>query len=164
MKKIRLFKKKLKIEWKDISELRNYFLKFLSTIKDINPDKVNLLVYIISELLENIVKYTSNHICYLILVLEKSEKSCMLHIITENDLASIEDKNYKRLVSIVHRVNKYSNLEEMFIDMAKEYKNKESELNFGFALIRKLTEGKEIKLSSGVLLKPGIRIHVLSEC
>lgn len=164
MKRIEIFKKKMKIEWKNIAELRSHFTKHLSNYKDINPVKINLLVYIISELLENIVKYTSNHICYLILYLEINSNGNILHIITENERKSISDKNYQKLIKIIKQVNSYYSIEEMFFKLSEEYKDKESELSFGFALIKKLIEGNKIKLSRGFLFIPGIRIHVFVNC
>jgi hypothetical protein len=157
-----IFDKLITLEWNDISNYRDYFTKmFKSTPAFKQKNKIDIVVMIISELLENVVKYTSNKTCFLKLEIDTNNNENNLNIIVENDRNSQSDDDYKVLLEIVDEINSYEDYNKMYLDFAQKFFNDEDHKSkFGMALMRKLTEGNLIDISNGSRFKPGTQIKL----
>ncbi len=160
METITIFDKLITLDWNDISKYRDFFGNMFRNMPDFKQkQKVDIVVMIISELLENVVKYTTNKTCYLRLEMDVDENVNNLNIIVENDRTTQSDDDYKILLEIVNEVNSYEDYEQMYFDFAQKFLNDEDHKSrFGMALMRKLTEGNLIAVSDGSKFRPGTQI------
>ena len=157
-----IFSKEINIKWEEISGYRDFFTKIFNNITDFNKEKIDIIVMIISELLENVVKYTSNHVSFLKIYFERDViNGNYLHIILENDRNSQSENDYKNLLKIVSEINSYEDYEQMYLDFAQKFlENPDGKSQFGMALIRKLTGGSKIIVGEGSYFVPGTQIKL----
>jgi|GEM_PF-3683733 len=156
-----LFDEKLVLKWDSIQEYRDLFTKMFSNISDFNKDKISIIILVISELLENIVKYTRNKTCYLTLYLEISDKKNILHITAENERSSEYETEYYALLDIVNKINSYDDYDKMYMDFAiRSISDPNEKSRFGLALIRKLLEGNPIVISDSKKYPKGVKIDL----
>ncbi len=156
-----LYEKKLTLEWDDISKFRDFFTDLMNQNKHFNKDKTSIIIMVISELLENVVKYTSNKSCYLKIWIKKLSKGNSLNVSLENDFSSVLPKDFINLVQIVKLINSYEDYEQMYLEFAQKFINDPNgKSQFGMALIRKLIEGNPIIIKKGSNYKKGFEIKL----
>jgi two-component sensor histidine kinase len=128
---------------------------------NLDSQKVGRIVLIISELLENVVKYTENKACYLVITLQQSDLEQVCIISLENDRTGLSEDDYLELLETVAKINSYEDYEQMYLDFARRnLTNPDGKSKLGMAMIRKLADGYPIQISRGEQYNPGINIRI----
>lgn len=154
-----LFSNQYKLEWQEINQIRTIIGSTLID-KGLNKRDSDSVVLIISELLENVFKYSEKQIVT-ILVYNNLDKADNISVKLDNPVNRKDIKHLRFLRKELTRVNSYKDVQKLMVDTIKRSTDFEKgKSSIGLALIRITSKGAKIVLERSNIYKIGIAIMV----
>jgi len=154
-----LFSKQYKLVWKEINQIRTFVCNTLIE-KGLDKRDSDSIILIISELLENVFKYSEKKIVS-ITVCNDLKTDNIIQVKLDNPVNKKDIKHLKYLRKELARVNSYKDVQKLLVDTVKRSADfDKGKSSIGLALIRITSKGSKIILERSDIYKTGISILI----
>lgn len=158
-----IFEKKMDLIWHDLNKCRHEFAQILENEIQ-KKEIIDNMVMILSEMLENVCKYSLNAKFYMHMETIQTDKNLYLIIRQENPIPITHNNTIKTLQKEIEHVNSHENPQFIYLENLKRASERtDNRSQIGLSLIRLLAGGAKIELYNSKHYTNGILIRIVTK-